>query len=286
MSSPAPSARIGIVGLGLIGGSLARALKRLDEPPRIVASSLEPDDLRRAVEEGVADRVHDDPGPVASDADLVVYATPLGATLELLGEHRGLWAPGAVLTDVAGLKEPVVRRAAEAGVGERFVGAHPMAGTEERGYPASRPDLFRGARVHLVRGDAHPDTSDRVAALWTSVGARPAWTDAREHDERMVWASHLPQLVSNAVAAVLAERGLGPGDLGTGGLDVTRLAASPPELWAELLLLGSGGASEALRAAAGELEALAKVVAGARRTELVAYMEATRRWSRGEGETR
>lgn len=284
MTAGASPERIGIVGLGLVGGSLARALKRLDDPPRILATSLVPDDLARAVEEGVADRVHDDPGAVASDADLVVYATPLEATLALLDAHRGRWGPEAVLTDVAGLKDPVVRRAAEAGAAERFVGSHPMAGTEERGYPASRPDLFRGARVHLVRGGASGAAAERVEALWRSVGARPGWTDARGHDETMVWASHLPQLVSNAVATVLAGEGVDPGELGTGGRDVTRLAASPPEMWAELLLLAAGEGGEALRAVARELERLAALVEGARRDELVAYLEATRRWSRGEGE--
>ncbi len=273
--------RIGIVGLGLIGGSVARALKRMDDPPEIAASSLSAAELSRAVEEGVADEVHGDPEEVASEVGLVIYATPLEVTLELLRTHRERWSADAVITDVSGLKEPVLRRIREIGAGERFVGSHPMAGSEERGYGASRADLFRDAVVHLVRGEAEETAAERVEALWTAVGARPAWCEAAVHDEEIVWSSHLPQLVSNAVAAVLAREGVGPGSLGTGGRDVTRLAASPPELWGELLRRMPTSERRALEAVARELERLAELLAEDRHEELAAYMDATRRWSRG-----
>lgn len=269
-----------------MGGSLARALKAGDDPPEIVASSLDPDDLSRALEEGVADQIHHGAGEVASTTDLVVYAAPLDQTLALLGAHRSVWRPDAVLTDVAGLKAPVLRRVRELGAAERYVGSHPMAGSEERGYAASRADLFRDAVVHLVRGDADETAAERVEALWRAVGSRPGWIGAGDHDEEMVWASHLPQLVSNAVAAVLAREGLDPGSLGTGGRDVTRLAASPPELWGELLRRMPASECRALEAVARELERLAELVAGDRRDELAGYMEATRRWIRRGGAER
>lgn len=281
MSATSLPRRIGIVGLGLIGGSVARALKRVDDPPVIVASSLDPDDLSRALEEGVADEIHDDPGMVASEVGLVIYGTPLEETLKLLRIHRDRWSANAVITDVSGLKEPVLRRVREIGEAERYVGSHPMAGSEERGYVASRADLFRDAVVYLVRGDAEEPAAERVETLWTAVGARPAWREAATHDEEIVWTSHLPQLVSNAVAAVLAREGVDPGALGTGGRDVTRLAASPPELWGELLRRMPASERRALGAVARELERLAELVAGDRRDELAGYMEATRRWSRG-----
>jgi len=132
-----------------------------------------------------------------------------------------------------------------------------------------------------VRGEAGETAAERVETLWTAVGARPGWREAATHDEEIVWTSHLPQLVSNAVAAVLAGKGVDPDALGTGGRDVTRLAASPPELWGELLRRMPASERQALGAVARELERLAELLSEDRAQELTGYMEATRRWSRG-----
>lgn len=274
---------VGVVGLGLVGGSLARRLKEGNEPPEIVASSLDRADLERAVDEGVVDRAAPDAVGVAASADLVVYATPIDVTLDLLTDHRDAWSEDAVVTDVASLKAPVERRIRELGAVARWVGSHPMAGSEESGYGASRSDLFDGAPVYLVREGAPESAARLVEAVWARVGARPRWTGSEAHDRRMIWASHLPQMVSNALAAALARRGVEPGDLGPGGRDMTRLAGSAPDLWRGLLEAAGEREVEALTAVIDEAARLRDLLQRGEVSRVVESMEATRRWKEGEG---
>lgn len=273
---------VGVVGLGLVGGSLARCLKEDTRAPEIVASSLDGRALERAVDEGIVDRAAEDAAEVAGSARIVVYATPLDATLELLDAHRDLWSPEAVLTDVVSLKEPVARKIGEVGAESRWVGGHPMAGSEASGFEASRPDLFRGALIHLVRGEARADAAREVEALWRRTGARVHWIEAEEHDRRMVWASHLPQLLANALAAALARAGIEAGELGPGGRDMTRLAASSPELWRGLLDAAGAEEGEPLREAGRELERIRAWLEEGRIERVVEYMEGTRAWKEGD----
>ncbi|HEY8470981.1 MAG TPA: prephenate dehydrogenase/arogenate dehydrogenase family protein, partial [Longimicrobiales bacterium] len=238
--------RVAIIGLGLMGGSLALALRRLPAPPRIAASTADAADLDRALELGIVDDAARDPAAVVPEADLVVYATPVGATLELLDAHRELFAGDAVVTDLGSVKRPVVSRARALGLAGRFVGGHPMAGSHRSGLAAARPGLYDGARVWLtpaaVPGGAPGDSAaasaalDRVATLWRGLGAHPVVTTAEEHDRLMAWASHLPQLAASALAGALARAGVARTDLGPGGADATRIAASSPALWADILI--------------------------------------------------
>lgn len=273
---------VGVVGLGLIGGSLARRLKADESPPRIVACSLDRTDLDRATEEGVVDRTTTDPAEVAASAELVVYATPIDVTLELLEAHRHAWTDGAVVTDVASLKEPVARRVREIGAEARWVGSHPMAGSEESGYGASRSDLFDDAPVYLVRAGAGAREARVVEDVWRRTGARPRWVEADEHDRRMIWASHLPQLVSNALAGALAKREVPPDDLGPGGRDMTRLAGSAPDLWRGLLEAAGEREVEGLTAVVDELERLRDLLRRGDVARVVDYMDATRLWKEGD----
>ena len=248
---------VGIVGLGLMGGSVARGLKEGPTPPRIHASSLERKDLDAALADGIVDRVFDEASGVVGGADVLVFATPLDATLTLL-EALGDRIPSeTVVTDVVSLKAPVARKAREVGLADRWVGGHPMAGSEQSGFGAARADLFRGAPVFLVRGEARHDAVEAVEALWVALGAEVRWMEPGEHDRLMIWASHLPQLVSNALASSLSRAGVTLDDLGPGGRDMTRLAASAPDLWKGLLEAGGERETEALSAVIEELEALA-----------------------------
>ena len=271
-----PFAEVAVIGLGLMGGSLARALRALAAPPAVVGFS--PSD--RAA--GALDRAAGSASDAAGAADLVVYATPLGALLELLDEHKDVWRPGAVITDLAGLKAPVAARARELGLERRYVGAHPMAGGEGSGFEASHADLFRGAPVWLAGdGVVEPAIRGRVERFWTSLGAITAWTDPVGHDLRMIRASHLPQLVSNALARVLEEGGLTPADLGPGGRDMTRLARSSPSMWRDLLEPSAPFIAEALREMATVLAALASRLEAEDVEGVASVMERTRRWAGG-----
>ncbi len=262
---PAPEVRrVAIVGLGLMGGSLALALRRLPRPPRIVAASADAADLERGLARGVGDDAAPDAAVAVADADLVVYATPVSVTLELLASTRERIRDDAVVTDLGSVKRPVESRARAVGLGGRFVGGHPVAGSHRSGLAAARADLYDGARVWLTPADAESagdpaaaHALERVAALWRSVGAEPAVIGAEEHDRLMAWASHLPQLAASALASALARAGIAPADLGPGGADTTRIAASPPALWADILRHNADLVHQPLNALQGALAELA-----------------------------
>lgn len=276
---PAPFARIGIVGLGLMGGSLARALAVQPRPPEVVGWSPDPEEREQARASGALTRVTPRAEDVL-DADLVIYAVPLRAVLSLLAAHAPRWPAGAVISDVASLKAPV--RAA-AGAGAAYVGAHPMAGGHASGFAAGRADLFRGSRVWLTPGEgAAAEAVARVAELWRGLGAEPRTIDAQEHDARMALASHLPQAASSALALALAEQGIAPDELGPGGRDGTRLAASSPGLWVELLLAARADDVAALDGLQRSLADIRDAVANGNEDALWALLERARAWKRGE----
>src|SRR5690606_7158729 len=148
-------------------------------------TARDPGDVGRAEHAGVLHEAVHDAARAVEDADLVIYATPLRATVALLDLHRERWAPGAVVTDAAGLKTPVMEAGARLDMGSRFVGSHPMAGTEEQGFSGSRDGLFADARVWIVPGAATEEAIQRVESLWRSAGGRPLRTDAATHDRAM-----------------------------------------------------------------------------------------------------
>ena len=223
---------VGIVGLGLMGGSLARDLAAAGW--RVLGTDRDP-----AVEAAArdADIVA---GPVAmADVDVLVLAVPVRAApawLHRLGPRLG---PGATVTDVGSTKRSVVEAAEAAGLGPRFVGSHPMAGDHRSGWAASRTGLFRGAAVWLCPAhDAAPATLARIAGLWEAVGAEPRRIDAHDHDRLLARVSHLPQAAATALAAALARDGVVPDQLGPGGRGGRVGAGAPPA--------GSGAGRQAL----------------------------------------
>ena len=276
-ANPAAFRTVAIVGLGLIGGSLARGLGALNRPPRVVGSSDSASDLELAGRAGVIAAGSADAEAVLAGADLVVYATPLDVTLRLLAEHRGRWPARAAVTDVASLKAPVEDAMAALGESGRYTGSHPMAGGEGSGFGHSAGDLFAGATVWLTGQGAG---AAGVEELWRAVGARTRWTGAAEHDRLMSWCSHLPQLASNALARVLERSGHVPSDLGTGGADMVRLAGSSPEMW--LPLLARSGAGDALRDLARAARELADALDRRDLEAIEDWMRSTRVWRAGD----
>ncbi len=290
MSSTEPEAEapvqgpVAVVGLGLMGGSVARALRALPDPIRVLGVDPDPVTGARALDAGVIHRF-DPHGPgLLGEARTVVYAVPLEALSEVVGDHASLLHPEALVTDLLSLKEPVRRIMAAAGLAPRFVGAHPMAGGEGRGFAASRDRLFQGARVWLTgEGEADPAYHRRGEAFWTALGGDVRWVDPREHDERMAWVSHLPQLVANALAGALDAAGIEPGDLGPGGRDMTRLAGSPPEMWKELLTHSAPVTGTGLTSVSRALNVVADLLARREVDRIAEFMERTRAWSERTG---
>ena len=225
---------VGLAGLGLMGASLARAVRAVDPAVRIVA--VEPrDDVRaRALEERVADEALAAPGPALGGCALAVLCTPVAAIEELLGPVSRLLPAGAVLTDVGGAKERVVaeaRRSVRAGV--HFVGAHPMFGGHG-GYAAASADRWKGGTV-AVCTEGDPAAVDEVARLHAALGATVIRCAAAEHDAAVAMVSHLPYLVASALAAAVKETGALAARLAGPGLrDMTRLASFAVDIQGEV----------------------------------------------------
>jgi prephenate dehydrogenase len=267
-----------IVGLGLMGGSLAKALKR-DARRSVTISALAPERAaaQQASLDGAIDRTVDDPRTAFPLADVIVYATPVATTLALLDAHAPLLrACRAAVTDVCSVKLPVVTHARALQL-ERFVGGHPLCGGEKSGYAAARADLYDGACVYLVSGE-DPAADDAVAALWRAAGADVEPIDAVAHDGRMAWVSHLPQVLASALGATLARASVLPEQLGPGGRDMTRLAASSSALWIEILHANRHQVMPALRACVAELHRYEEALAAGDERTLGDLLARARAW--------
>lgn len=222
--------RIGIIGLGLVGGSLA--LDLLDRGADVVGTDTDAAQRDLAAAAGVA--VRDDVAAAAADADLVVVAVPPGAVARVLSQVRAS-APEAVITDVASVKAPATLGVVDAP--PRWIGGHPMAGTERAGFAAARPGMLAGATWLLTpTDDADRDALVAVLDLVLSVGAVPVVLDAQDHDRLVAAVSHVTHLVSYALHGVAGGLGRSLVDLAAGPSfrDATRVAASDPAFWADV----------------------------------------------------
>ena len=261
-----------IIGLGLIGGSLARDLAA--RGVRVFSWDRDGAAVRSASEGGIADPVMwDEP------LDVVVLAVPVLAARKLLHDIAARAHPVRLITDVGSTKRSIVKAAEEQGIGARFVGSHPLAGDHRSGWDASRTGLFEGAPVYLAPSrSTGPDALELARELWTMVGAVPEVMDAAEHDRRLAWTSHLPHAAATALACALAEAGIARSALGPGGRDATRLAGSSPEMWADILVDNADEARSALAAMSARLSAIADAVARGDRDRLREIWAAANHW--------
>ncbi len=232
-----------VVGVGLVGGSLAAALRTLPDAPRVTGIDRDESALALALEMGVIDDAVPVEGfdPALLTADLVVLATPAAVASEWL-EMLGEVGYAGVVTDVASTKADVVADAARLlDPRATFIGGHPMAGSERSGVAAADPELFRGAYYVLTpAGDTDADVYGRLHRLVTSIGARVISLEASAHDEAVAAISHVPHVAASALTNMASERARAGSDvlrLAAGGFkDMTRIAAGSPDLWTGICL--------------------------------------------------
>lgn len=282
MSQPAAAADVGtvaVLGLGLIGGCIARDLAA--RGVRVLGHDRDAAAIDEARGEGA---VHFALGPDyggVEDAEAVVIAVPVLAALDVVRAVAPRLERARLVTDAGSTKASIGAAAHAAGIADRFVGAHPLAGSHDSGFAASRAGAFRGARVFLCpSGDTRPDALELAHALWSSLGAAPEVMDADEHDRRLAWTSHLPQAVSSALGAALARAGVPRAELGQGGRDVTRLAASSPEMWTDIALDNAAALTQALTAAGDALAALRWAIAAGDAAAVRAFFASAAEWAR------
>jgi prephenate dehydrogenase len=251
MAAPVPFRRVAVIGTGLIGGSFALALRQ-HFPDIIVVGYSRAGSFERALERGVIQEAVSDLGLAVRGADLVYISLPIVATLDALGTIAAAAEAHALVTDVGSTKVAICRAAAaHFRRGVRFLGAHPMAGKEKTGVDHADAELLRGAPYALVAPENDPDARVKAfAEIVRAIGAQPVWTDAETHDWAVGIVSHLPQLVSIALAQVVRdetdETGLPLTLAGPGLQDMLRLAGSPYSIWRDILLTNTENASRAL----------------------------------------
>ena len=258
--------RLCIVGTGLIGGSLARDLRRLGEVGEVVGSSRHVANLERAVDLGVIDRFDLDVARAVAGADMVVVAAPLGAMPAVFERIRDAIDDDTVITDVGSAKGSVVA-AARAGLGprlSRFVPAHPIAGTEHSGVEASVEHLFERRRV-IVTPAAETDAIalGRVSEMWETVGAEVIEMDATHHDEILAATSHLPHMLAYTLVDMLGcmKERAEIFHFTAGGLrDFARIASSDPQMWHDICFANRDALVEALERFSSELGRLTDAV--------------------------
>ena len=252
--------RAAVIGLGLIGGSIARELA--SRGIRVRGFDENRDALDAAAAAGVVNEALESTLQGTGDADLIVIAVPVDAAIGVLERIVPHVKAAALITDVGSTKSRIVAAAERLGLGERFVGSHPLAGDHRSGWEASRLGLFKDSRVYLCPTSTSNSVAiDRAKTLWRELAARAVVISPAEHDRRVAWTSHLPHVVANAVALTLAHAGVPRDDLGPGGRDVTRLSGSSSEMWAAILHENASSIDDALAAVEREIAAFRVAIA-------------------------
>lgn len=251
MAGTIPFRRIAVIGTGLIGGSFALAARK-HIPDIVVVGHDRPEVLQQAATRGAISDSAADLQSALRGADLIYLALPIVPTLEILPEVAKCAEKGALVTDACSTKTVICRTARENfHAGAQFLGGHPMAGKEQSGIEQADAELFRGAPYALIGTLESTDARAKAfAELVAAIGAQPIWCDAETHDWAVGIVSHLPQLVSVALARVVQdetdETGLPLSLAGPGLHDLLRLAGSPYAVWRDILLTNTENVSRAL----------------------------------------
>lgn len=259
--------RIAIVGLGLIGGSIARSLRARGFRGPLTGAVLDDTQARHALALQLVDRVDTSAAAAVRDATLVVVAVPVGVCARVLAELAPALGETAVVTDVGSTKLGVIEQA-RAALGPRmgrFVPGHPIAGTEHSGLDAGFAGLFDQRRVILTpTPETDRDALVRVEALWARLGAHVSEMDAAHHDEVLAATSHLPHVLAFALVDTLARMAERTEifEYAAGGFaDFTRIASSCPEVWRDIVCANRDAILPVLDRYIGDLEAMRTAIA-------------------------
>ena len=258
--------RVAVVGVGLIGGSFALALKQAQACRHVVGAGRSRKNLKLALERGAIDSIATDPAAAARGADLVLVAAPVAQFGEIFRNINPALSSTAVVTDAGSTKRDVIA-AAKQGLAKKisqFVPAHPISGAERSGVAAANGELFRGKRVVLTPLAENPEAAvQKVNQAWTLCGARTTQMDAEEHDAVLAAVSHLPHLLAFALVHELAARKNSEQlfSFAAGGFrDFTRIASSHPEMWRDICVANRDRLTAELSRFSKKLEAMRKLL--------------------------
>ena len=261
--------KLAVIGVGLIGGSFALALKKARMVGHVAGVGRTRKNLAQAKRLGVIDEASYDIVEAVRDADFVFLGTPVGQMPEVMAQIAPVLSPAAVITDGGSTKQDVIAYAKRflSDHIERFVPSHPIAGTEKSGAAAAFPELYRDRNVILVdQPETQRSAVRTVRAAWEACGARIVRLDAKSHDEIFAAVSHLPHVIAFALVSMLAKRRNASTLLGFsgGGLrDTVRIAGSSPEMWRDICIANREALVDLLDDYTDELEiARAAILSG------------------------
>lgn len=233
-TNPAPQT-VALVGVGLIGGSIAAAVKQRRLCRRVIGVGRSASRLQRAQQAGLIDEGLTDLTAAAAVADFLIFCTPVDRIADGVLQAAPHCSPGTLLTDVGSVKEPICRKlAGQLPPGVTFIGSHPLAGSEKNGFEHAEARLFEG-RLCVVtpEADSSADERARLMAFWESLGMQVVEKSPAEHDRLLAATSHLPHLLAAALALLLNEENRP--FAASGFRDTTRIAGSDPVLWTAIL---------------------------------------------------
>lgn len=283
MGAPIPRfATVGVIGLGLIGGSVAHGCRTRGLAARVIGVDTDPGHRRTALHRGLVDEALEQIDSGLEQADLVLLAVPVGAMEEVAAAVGARLTPQVVVTDVGSVKGaivPVLERAL--GDGVQYVPGHPIAGTEHSGPKAASGNLFEGHLCVLTPTTrTAPAAIQTVRALWEGLGARVVTMAPGDHDEIFGAVSHLPHVVAYALVNTVLDRegeGVDLVRFSAGGFrDFTRIAASNPGMWRDILLLNREAILRALTRFQGSLERITEAIAQGDGEAIMAELERAR----------
>ena len=261
-----PFSRVAIIGMGLIGSSLARAIRKAMPTVALVASDASADVRARVAELGLVDDVADGAGAAVVDADLIILCVPVGAMAAVAEEIAPELAPDSVVSDVGSVKESVLAVLSAALPGVHVIPAHPVAGTEKSGPDAGFASLFNG-RWCIITPPPRADAMmvERLAEFWRRLGARVEQMDAAHHDRVLAVTSHLPHLIAYSIVGTASDlEQVTKAEVikySAGGFrDFTRIAASDPVMWRDVFLNNREAVLELLGRFTEDLVALQRAI--------------------------
>jgi len=271
-----------IIGVGLIGGSFGMALKKRGLARNVVGVGRNPDKLRRAVELCAIDAWTTDLDAVASEANLIYIATPVGMVLDFVRRAAPLAPSGCIITDAGSTKAEICQGASHLiSSGISFIGGHPMAGSDVTGVEAGSPDLFVNAAYVLTPFEnVDSQALDLMHDLAEAIGSRVIVMSPEAHDRCVAVISHLPHLMAAALVHLTSEQaGVDPRivELIAGSFrDMTRVAGSSPELWRDICISNSDSITRAVEALCAKMEDAVRLMESGNRTDIEHWFKQAR----------
>jgi prephenate dehydrogenase len=268
--------QITVIGLGLLGGSVALAISRRLPAVKVVGYTHRASTRRRARRLAAANKIVDDIRRSVADADLVIVATPIGTFEQIFGEIADALPPGSIVTDIGSTKV-LPHRWANKMLPKtvHYVGSHPVAGSEQRGIEFARPDLFDGATCILTTTrETNRQAVQTLKRFWTELGCLVKIMSPAEHDRILANISHLPHVT--AVALVNANKSEELKLAGKGFLDTSRIASGPPNIWADVLLTNAGNTTRSIDKIIAELSKLKNAIKNQNKAQIEKLLEAAR----------